>query len=115
MLSMTSAGLRIWDIRDPAHPHEVAYWSSGQVRNTQGCVSLGLAGGQCGIDALHGTSIYDPIGAYSHYDAATGYIWVNTRAGGFWVLRLEPQVRAALGLPDIAYPNQPDSAPAKPL
>jgi hypothetical protein len=119
MLSMTSAGLRIWDIRDPAKPQEVAYWSAGQTSNDQGCVGLFVAGGvaaggQCGVDAMHGTTVYDPIGAYAHYDADTGYIWVNTRAGGFWVLRLEEQVRDALGLRHISYPRQPDSAPAKP-
>jgi hypothetical protein len=119
MLSMTSAGLRIWDIRNPRSPHEVAYWSAGQTANDQGCVGVFLAGGvsaggQCGVDAAKDGTVYDPIGAYAHYDAATGYIWVNTRAGGFWVLRLEEQVRDALGLRHIAYPRQPDSGPAKP-
>jgi hypothetical protein len=119
MLSMTSAGLRIWDIRDPETPHEVAYWNAGQTSNDQGCVGLFLAGGlasgsQCGVEAAEGTTFYDPIGTYAHYDAKTGYIWANTRAGGFWVLRLEEQVRDALGLRHIAYPGQPDSAPAKP-
>jgi hypothetical protein len=120
MLSMTSAGLRISDIRDPAHPHEVAYWSSGQVDNAHGCASLWVAAGMgvtpsaCGLAAMQGTTVFDRVWQYAHYDAATGYIWVGTSESGFWVLKLEPQVRDALGLPHIEYPHQPGSAPAKP-
>jgi hypothetical protein len=118
MLSMTSAGLRIWDIRKPEQPHEVAYWNSGQINNTTGCIPSPflVPVDACDIEvATAGTTLYDPIGAYAHYDAGTGYIWVNTRASGLWVLKLEEQVRDALGLPHIAYPHQLTSAPAKPL
>ena len=64
-----SAGLRIFDIRKPASPSEVAYFN-------------------------HGSPVHAGVG---HYDAARGLIYAGGN-GGFWVLELEPQVRVRLGL-----------------
>lgn len=64
-----SAGLRIYDIRKPAKPYEVAYFN-------------------------HGPLVHGGIG---HYDAARGLIYA-AGSSGFWVLELEPQVKARLGL-----------------
>jgi len=64
-----SAGLRIFDIRKPATPREVAYYNHGQL--------------------VHG--------GVGHYDAERGLIYA-AGSRGFLVLELEPQVRAELGL-----------------
>jgi hypothetical protein len=64
-----SAGLRIFDIRKPVSPNEVAYFS-------------------------HGSLVHGGVG---FYDAARGLIYA-AGSSGFWVLEIEPQVRARLGL-----------------
>lgn len=64
-----TAGLRIFDIRNPRRPSEVAYFNHGQVAHA---------------------------GA-SHYDAARGLLYVPG-ASAFWVLQLQPQVLHKLGL-----------------
>jgi hypothetical protein len=64
-----SAGLRIFDIRNPAAPYEVAYFN-------------------------HGPLVHGGVG---YYDAARGLIYA-AGSSGFWVLELEPQVRARLEL-----------------
>ncbi len=63
------AGLRIFDIRQPDNPSEVAYFN-------------------------HGSLVHGGIG---YYDAARGLIYAAGNTG-FWVLRVEPQVKAQLGL-----------------
>jgi hypothetical protein len=63
------AGLRIFDIRDPLTPTEVAYLNQGV-----------------------------PVHAgVSYYDCARGLIYISD-TGGFKVLQVQPQVRARLGL-----------------
>jgi hypothetical protein len=69
MVNFGSAGLRIYDIREPTKPHEVAYFN-------------------------HGMPQHAGVG---YYDAARGLIY-GAGAKGFWVLEIEPQVRARLGL-----------------
>ncbi|WP_165912292.1 hypothetical protein [Novosphingobium sp. PhB165] len=63
------AGLRIFDIRQPEKPVEVAYFN-------------------------HGPLVHGGIG---YYDASRGLIYA-AGTSGFWVLRVEPQVKARLGL-----------------
>lgn len=81
MLSMWNAGLRIADVRDPAHPTEVAYFNPGDV----------ASGDTVNLDQAWGHVRYVP---------ETGHIWFATASGGFWVVELEPQVREHLGLDD---------------
>lgn len=69
MVNFGSAGLRIFDIRDPAHPSEIAYFN-------------------------HGAPVHAGVG---HYDARRGLIY-GAGSDGLWVLEIEPQVRARLGL-----------------
>ena len=64
-----SAGLRIYDIRKPETPSEVAYFN-------------------------HGSLVHGGVG---YYDAARGLIYA-AGSSGFWVLKVEPQVRKRLGL-----------------
>jgi len=68
-VSFGSAGLRVFDIRDPRKPIEVAYFN-------------------------HGPLVHAGI---SHYDAARGLIYVPS-AAGFQVLQIQPQVSKHLGL-----------------
>ena len=68
VIGFDSAGFRIFDVRDPANPVEVAYWNHGDSQHTK-----------------------------SYVIPETGHIWASD-ANGFWVLELEPQVREQLGL-----------------
>ena len=52
MLSMKNAGLRIFDIRDPSAPKEVAYFNPGQYR------------------APVGSTLLDRARQHTHYDKA---------------------------------------------
>lgn len=68
-LNFGDAGLRIFDIRDPLKPTEVAYFN-------------------------HGSPVHAGVG---YYDAARKLIFFSD-AGGFKVLQIEPQVRERLGI-----------------
>jgi hypothetical protein len=63
------AGLRIVDLRKPAEPVEVAYFKPG-----------------------------DACGGHVRYLPKTGHIWLSCGQSGFYVLELDPKVRAAMGL-----------------
>lgn len=67
LFSMMAAGLRIADLRDPAHPTEIAYFRPG-----------------------------DFCSGFVRYVPQTGHIWVSCFDSGFWVVELTPEVRAAL-------------------
>lgn len=83
LVSAWNAGLRIFDVRNPARPREVAYFNPGMFAP--------FAGSQGGA--------LDQAWAHSRYVPETGHIWLTTSTGGFWVLELQPQVRTALDLP----------------
>lgn len=87
MVSMWNAGLRVFDIREPERPVEVAYFNPGDVGES--AVQLDQAWG------------------HVRYVAETGHIWFATASGGFWVVELAPQVRDHLDLdePDGARPG----------
>ena len=96
MASMWNAGLRIFDVRDPKSPAEVAYFNPGDVDPSPG-IKLDHAWG------------------HVRYVARTGQIWFATADGGFWVVRLEGQVRDYLqldaknaehGLPAVRVPSR---------
>jgi hypothetical protein len=69
VVNFGSAGLRIFDIRHPASPREVAYFN-------------------------HGSPVHAGVG---YFDAARGLIYA-AGSNGLWVLKIEPQVRRYLGL-----------------
>jgi len=92
ILSMWNAGIRVVDVRDPAHPREIAYFNPGDVDGGAG-VRLDKAWG------------------HPHYDPKTGQIWFATESGGFWVVELEPQVRRYLKLKPPVPAQHPDGEP----
>jgi hypothetical protein len=79
MASMWNAGLRVFDIRNPEVPREVAYFNPADV-------------------APGATTTLDHAWGHVRYVPETGHIWFATAEGGFWVVEIEPQVRAYLGL-----------------
>ena len=93
MLSMWNAGLRIVDLRDPYHPQEAAYFNPGAMKDTAGATVLDQAWG------------------HIRYLPQSGQIWFATATGGFWVVELEPQVRADLGLPALPAVHPAGSTP----
>jgi hypothetical protein len=94
MMSMWNAGVRIVDIRHPKNPTEVGYFNPGAFLTPSDDVVLDKAWG------------------HLRYVAATGQIWFATQSGGFWVVELEPQVRRALGLPDLRA-HHPQGGPPR--
>lgn len=82
------AGLRLWDIRDPSNPKEVAYYNGGHLQHA----------------------------SVTHYDPKTGLLYMPG-TDGFKVLELQPQIIRGLGLKyptDPAYPRYPRGRAAKP-
>jgi hypothetical protein len=96
MASMWNAGLRVFDVRQPLHPKEVAYFNPGM------------------FETPSDSGLLDKAWGHVHYDQRTGYIWFATQSGGFWVVELEPQVRRALGLGSVLalHPNGSVPRPA---
>ncbi|MFP5256617.1 MAG: LVIVD repeat-containing protein [Acidimicrobiia bacterium] len=109
MASMWNAGLRIFDVRDPLAPREVAYFNPGRF-------PVSDPGGGTGVGqmlAFQTPNQLDQAWAHSRYDAKRGHIWLTTRSGGFWVLELQPQLRRALDLP-ARRAVHPDGGPPRP-
>jgi hypothetical protein len=96
MASMWNAGLRLFDVRDPLHPREVAYFNPGMFGKPSD------------------TPLLDKAWGHIRYDEQTGQIWFATQSGGFWVVELEPQVRFRLGLPVTPVLHPRGNAPRPP-
>ncbi len=79
MASMWNSGVRLFDVRKPSRPAEVAYFNPGDV------------------DATNGVTL-DHAWGHVRFVPETGHVWFATSAGGFWVVEIEPQVRRRLGL-----------------
>jgi hypothetical protein len=79
MIEYGGAGLRVFDLRDGENPREVAYYNDGRGHAHSGVF---------------------------HYDEARG-IMLASGAGAAHVLMLQPQMIAALGLPEPTDPNYP--------
>lgn len=85
---VTGAGLRLFDIRNPTEPREVAYFNRGALEHASA----------------------------SHYDHERGLLYMPD-ASGVRVLELQPQVVNYLGLKyptDPNYPRYPNGRPAAP-
>ena len=92
MASMWNAGLRVFDVRNPNHPTEVAYFNPGDVDPTA-AVKLDQAWG------------------HVRYLPKLGQIWFETEWGGFYVVRIEGQLWHYLGLD---AKNKANKLPANP-
>jgi hypothetical protein len=95
MASMWNAGLRVFDVRKPANPTEVAYFNPGDV------------------DRSENTTL-DKAWGHVRFVPETGHIWFATEDGGFWVVRIEGKVRRYLGLDrkNVAHGLRPLNVPA---
>jgi hypothetical protein len=67
------SGLRVFDIRDPANPKEVAYYNPPVGEGAQ--------------------RTSDWSSSYPRYDRRTGLIWFGSRVNGFNVVELAPHLR----------------------
>ncbi len=73
-----TGGLRVWDIRDPANPFEIAYWHPAPNTNTP-TVFLSEAFGSSG-------NRWDAVATYVRYRPETGHIWIAGYSSGFQIL-----------------------------
>lgn len=73
-----TGGLRVWDIRDPAQPKEIAYWHPVPNPNTP-TVPLSEFFGSSG-------SRWDAVPTYVRYRPETGHIWIAGYSSGFQIL-----------------------------
>ena len=83
------SGLRVFDISDPAHPREVAYYNPPVV----------------GSDRTHDSST-----TYPRYVASKGQIWFGSRVNGLNVVELDPALRPGGG----RWSVEPVTAPPAP-
>ena len=84
----SGAGLRLFDIRDPSAPKEVAYFNHGYLQHA----------------------------SVTHYDPATGLLYMPGIYSA-QILELQPQIVKGLGLPyptDPSYPRYPKGRAAQP-
>jgi len=67
------SGLRIWDIRDPAHPREIAYYNTGTVD-------------------VNGTTVLDYAVSPPVFRRDLGQVWWVTLYGGFYAAKFKDGV-----------------------
>lgn len=79
MASMWHSGIRIFDVRNPEAPTEIAYFNPADVSSVDGEVLIDQAWG------------------HPRYVPEKNQIWYASAAGGFWVLELGPEVLDHLG------------------
>lgn len=74
-----TAGLRVWDIHDPAHPKEIAYYHPVPNPDTP-AVPFSQYFGSAG-------SLWDAVPTYVRYRPETGHIWIAGYSSGFQILQ----------------------------
>lgn len=73
-----SAGLRVWDIRDPARPREIAYWHPApnpRVPSVLASEFFGSSGDR-----------WDAVATYVRYRPELGHVWIAGYSAGFQIL-----------------------------
>ena len=91
MVSMWNAGVRVFDVRNPRHPTEIAYFNPADV----------------GKDSV----VLDKAWGHVRYVARTGQIWFGTASGGFWIVELSQAVRNHFGVSPALPPRHPTGSP----
>jgi hypothetical protein len=72
-ISWYSSGLRVFDVRDPTHPVEVAYFNPA-------------------VGADSGRS-HDSTTAYPRYRSETGEVWIGSGVNALSILELDASLR----------------------
>jgi hypothetical protein len=72
------SGLRVFDVRDPYHPKEIAYYNPPARPGYQAGSNISLTG-ECGT--------VDWASSMTRVDAARGEIWFTTQCNGFQIVR----------------------------
>lgn len=86
-----TGGLRVWDIRDPLKPREIAYWHPVPNPNTP-TVPLSEFFGSSG-------SRWDAVPTYVRYRPETGHIWIASYSAGFQILAFTPSAGPSVPKP----------------
>ena len=86
--SYFDSGLRVFDIRNPYQPREIAYWIPPTLAGERASSYYNL-GGSCGS--------VDWASAHPRVIPARNEIWVTTQCNGFHVLRFEKPLAELLG------------------
>lgn len=109
--SMLRSGLRIFDVRDPDKPREVAYFSPPASQNTEDGLRKGRGDPtQPARAGLH-------VGGSVAFVPERREIWLSGQETGFYVIRLAPSAWPdAAGAPPLVpalapTPNEPAAAP----
>lgn len=77
-ISWYSAGLRVWNIDDPAHPEEIAYFHPKPVVDTALALSSPVFGSTGPFS--------DAVPSYVRYRPQSGHIWITGTSSGFQIL-----------------------------
>lgn len=87
-----AAGLRVWDIHDPKHPKEIAYWHPAPIERTALHSTASWA-------ALSGGSLWDSVPNYVRYRPESGQIWIIGYTAGFQILQFTQSAGPTAPLP----------------
>jgi hypothetical protein len=90
--SSYTSGLRVWDIHDPAHPKEIAYWHPAPIINS----ALLSTGSQI---ALSNAPLWDSVPNYVRYRPESGQIWLIGYTAGFQILQFTQSAGPTAPLP----------------
>jgi hypothetical protein len=101
-----NAGLRVWDIRDPFHPREVAYWKPGAPRTAFLPASGSWAEGvDRTVDKIAGWARW--VVEQNDNGEPEVHLWTVSDGNGFQVLRFTDNFKTVYGdLFDEAFGNQ---------
>lgn len=104
--SMQNAGIRVFDVRDPAAPSEVAYFNPGDVFSPKDDPNTPQN------EAADNTVTLDYAWGHPRFVPEKNQIWFATRTGGFWVVELEGKLRRYFGIQGVSAPRRPTVQPA---